>query len=149
MQDETSGALDRSKRSPDSLFEINSITGQIYLASNILPSDVGITYRLTITATDSGNNPLAGTAEIIIHLLNTTLQSLRFNTSYNFFTLNENDDSFSVLLLTDSSGIMSTMFSPEPDPATNPFQLSFGLPVRSNFCYYCCIVLLIIAFDTS
>ena len=133
MQDERSGGLDRSKRSPDSLFEINSITGQIYLAGNILPSDVGLTYGLTIAATDSGDNPLIGTAEVIIHLLNITLQPLRFNTSYNIYTLNENDDSFAEVLPTDSGVIASTMFSPEPDPTTNPFRLDLGVPVRSKF----------------
>ena len=133
--------MDRSKRSPGNLFEVNTTTGQIYLDCDILPSDVGLTYRLTIAATDSGDNPLTGTAEIIIHLLNTTLHSLRFVTSYNFYTLDENDGTFNMPLPVDAGSVTSAMFNPDPDPSTNPLQLFSSVAVRSTIFLYSIIMI--------
>ena len=103
----------------------------------------------TVVATDSGDPPLSGTAEVIVRVLNSSQQQLRFRTSYIYGEIVENTRTFQsgsgVLVLNIAVGA-GTPFSFAPNYTTNPFVLLPGNTVRNilvhdrHVCQLCTLV---------
>lgn len=108
-----------------SLFSINTSNGQISLDRPITLADIA-TATFMVVATDSGDPPLSGTADVIVRVLNSSEQQLRFRTSYTYDEILENTRGFFVLPIAVGS---STSFSFAPNYTTNPFVLVPGTTV--------------------
>ena len=118
-----------------SLFSINTSSGQISLDRPVTLADIS-TVTFTVVATDSGDPPLSGTADVIVRVLNSSQQQLRFRTSYIYGEIVENTRTFQsgsgVLVLNIAVGA-GTPFSFAPNYTTNPFVLVPGNTVRNVF----------------
>ena len=55
---------------------MNSVTGQIYLLRNVSSPDFAV-HTFEIVATDNGDGPLMGSADVIIRVMNSTLLPFR------------------------------------------------------------------------
>ena len=113
------------------LFGINVSTGQIHLVRDIAPYDVGQTYSFTIVATDRGDPILTGTADVIVNVLNSSVNEFRFNTSYFYFTWPENNGNFEEQLTSVPGDAVNLAFV--PDYSDNRFE--FIANVSLCFCY--------------
>ena len=124
-----------TQRQTMSLFSINMSSGQISLDRPVTLADIS-TVTFTVVATDSGDPPLSGTADVIVRVLNSSEQDLRFSTSYIYGEIVENTRTFQsgsgVLVLTIAVE-SSTSFSFTPNYTTNPFALVPGNTVRNVF----------------
>lgn len=110
-----------------SLFSINTSNGQISLDRPVTLADI-TTATFTVVATDSGDPPLSGSADVIVRVLNSSEQQLRFGTSYTYDEILENTRGFFVLPIAVGA---STSFSFAPNYTTNPFVLVPGTTVRN------------------
>ncbi len=110
------------------LFMVNASSGLVSLAT--LASEVA-EYTLTIVATDNGDSPLSGTAEIVVRIVNCTETNFYFSSPYTYVEITERTD-----VLTDGRGSInipvvgrasSAGFIPanvETNPFTNNLNVS-------------------------
>lgn len=103
-------------------FSINEPTGRISVNSPLSSNEIGL-HSFTIVATDMGDTPLSGSAEVEIRVLNCSEHDFYFLSPFHYFEIDEGenrfaDNRFSLAILL--SGTPSTV-SFIPDPGTNPF----------------------------
>lgn len=93
--------------------------------------DVSIArYEFMITATDSGDTPLSGSARVVIRVLNCTEREFFYSTPYFYFEMRENGNQF-----TDgrTGQVIAASFSPDVaefypmDFPQNPFSINLNV----------------------
>ena len=108
----------------------------VYLARDILATDVDQTYNFSVIAEDGGFPLRESNCTVFIHIDDITATSSRFNTSYNFFTWPETNATFDFMEQIPSTNLSGPFtFYPEESGFESPFNpliLSGNMQVRCN-----------------
>ena len=113
------------------LTDVNRTTGLISLRRDIDDLDVNVArYEFMITATDSGDTPLSGSARVVVRVLNCTEREFFYSTPYFYFEMRENGNQF-----TDgrTGQVIAASFSPDMaefypmDFPQNPFSINLNV----------------------
>ena len=119
------------------LTDVNRTTGLISLRRDINELDVSTArYEFMITATDSGDTPLSGSARVVVRVLNCTEREFFYSSPYFYFEMRENGNQF-----TDgrTGQVIAASFSPDmaefypADFPENPFSINLNVKQSSFF----------------
>ena len=113
------------------LFSLDTANGRISVSQTPTVDDIG-THTLTVQVRDGGENPLFGTAEAIIRIINCSDSAFYFREPFHYFEIEEGESSFlgriATLRLDLSRTPQDVVFF--PDTLTNP--LTNTLNVRMH-----------------
>ena len=134
------------------LADVNRTSGLISLRGDVDDLDVSVArYEFMITATDSGDTPLSGSARVVVRVLNCTEREFFYSRPYFYFEMRENGNQF-----TDgrTGQVIGASFSPDVaefypvDFPQNPFSINLNVKHSSicnqlsfsviHFQYSCC-----------
>lgn len=121
----------------DSFLSFNNQTGQIFLTSEISPSDVGSTINFQVEATDGGDPSLSSTCNVIIDICDRDTDIIKFNQSYYYGDLPENESPGVII----ATVVAQSPFGPityhiTPPNQTLPFNISDSVSTEREEKWY-------------